>query len=125
MISTAYLKYLFRSKRYLLGFLLLVTVLFALMTTGKMAEFGSWLVTVIAAFLSIGLPCVVFSYVHNKKSVDTFYSLNVSRRELLFTGLLFCFLTVFCPRPSLSEPTAIPSRIMLKNFPDPKGLQTS
>ncbi len=96
MISTAYLKYLFRSKRYLLGFLLLVMVLFALMTTGKMAEFGSWLVTVITAFLSIGLPCVVFSYVHNKKSVDTFYSLNVSRRQLLFTGLLFCFLTVFC-----------------------------
>ena len=52
---------------------------------------------VLGAATAFILPLFIFSYVHNKKAVDTYFSLNMSRNTMLFTGLVYCFVAAFAP----------------------------
>ncbi len=92
MFSKEYFKYLFQSKKYLLLFLLVFTLLnvFGIRISG-------WpliLQSLTAAGLSYLLPVIVFYHVHDRKAVDTYFSIPVSRKALLITGELFCILVV-------------------------------
>ncbi len=45
--------------------------------------------------LTIVLPILLFHYVHSKKSVDMYFSLPISRRQMLVTSIVFQFLYIF------------------------------
>ena len=91
MINTEYLKNLILSKKYLLLFVFLISLLSATVNDGV------YLILSIAVLLCYILPIVVFKYIHDKKAVDTYFSLPLSRKELLVTGLLFCVLATIIP----------------------------
>ena len=95
MFSKEYFNYLVKSKRYLLLIILLITLLNVFGTTDAQVSFG--IEGVIALLLCFFLPVYVFHYVHDKKAVDTFFSIPVSRTATLFSGLLFCILTAYIP----------------------------
>ena len=95
MFSKEYFSYLFKSKKYLLLIILLVTLLNVFGTQDAKVSFV--IETVICGMLCYFLPVYIFSYIHNKKAVDTFFSIPVSRKATLISGLLFCVLTVFIP----------------------------
>ena len=102
MLNKNYISYLIKSKKYLLIALCIVQAILAFSNFGKplneytllsnttMLSYG------LGAIVAFVLPLVIFSYVHNKKAVDTYYSLNISRKSLLFTGLVYSsLLTIF------------------------------
>ncbi len=93
MFSMSYFKYLVSSKKYLLILILMITLL---NTIGNSIK-GLDLIFqgVLAIGLSFALPAIVFYHVHDKKAVDTYFSLPVSRKKLLWTGILFCSAIVF------------------------------
>ena len=103
MLNKNYISYLIKSKKYLLIALCIVQAILAFSNFGKplneytllsnttMLSYG------LGAIVAFVLPLVIFSYVHNKKAVDTYYSLNISRKSLLFTGLVYCFILAFLP----------------------------
>ena len=92
MFSLEYFKYLLKSKKYILALIILVTLLISV--TSINYDFMIFHV-IICGMLCFLLPASVFYYIQNKKAVDTFYSLPVSRKKLLFTGLLFCIVTIY------------------------------
>lgn len=91
MINTEYLKNLILSKKYLLLFVFLIALL------SSTVKDGVFLILTISLLLCYILPVVVFKYIHDKKAVDTYFSLPISRKELLITGLLFCALATILP----------------------------
>ena len=98
MINNQYLYQLYRSKRYLLLFILILYLLFA--TSEFFARdpvcFNAWqLITTLVA--TYGMPTLIFSYIHDRKAIDCYGSLPLSRKELLVTALLFCNLSIFVP----------------------------
>ena len=97
MISTSYLKYLWKSKKYLILFSLAMTILFSVISPGSRdgKKIELVLVDALAVALCYALPCLVFRFTHEKRSVDSYYPLPLSRKQLLYTGILFCFLCVF------------------------------
>ncbi len=103
MLNKNYFNYLIKSKKYFLVAICIVQSIVAFSNFGKDFNEYSLLSNTMAFSYGIGmmiafiLPLVIFSYVHNKKAVDTFYSLNVSRKSMLFTGLVFCLLACFIP----------------------------
>lgn len=98
MINKQYLYQLYRSKRYLLFFILMLYLLFALSEffSARPVCFNLWqlLVTLVAAYV---LPMLVLSYVHDRKAIDCYGSLPLSRKEMLATALLFCNLSIIVP----------------------------
>ena len=100
MLNKAYFTYLFKSKKYFLIIVCILQAIMAFAVTGRgvasdsinYAFYGGYVFSLIIAFV---LPLIVFSYMHNKKAVDTFFSLNMSSSSLLFTGLLFCFVAAY------------------------------
>lgn len=94
MFNYSYFKYLFKSKAYLLIFTLILSLLISLTNTGK--NYLNAYVGLIAICIALcyALPCLVFSFVHNKKAVDSYYSLDIDRKSLLLTGLAFCFVSI-------------------------------
>ena len=97
-----YLKYQVKSRKFLLLFLAVVQVLagfFAFLTD----SYSSTSCIQLSAgytfsFLMISLLVLTpffFSYVHNKKSVDTYFSLPLSKKELFFNTFFFELLAVF------------------------------
>ncbi len=103
MLNKSYFNYLIKSKKYLLIALCIVQAILAFSNFGKPLNEYSLLSNTAMLSYSLGaivafvLPLVIFSYVHNKKAVDTYYSLNISRKSLLFTGLVYCFVLAFLP----------------------------
>ena len=95
MFSKEYFRYLFRSQKYLLLLILIVTLLNVLGTS--LRGLSLLIQCLMAVGLSFLMPFLVFYHVHDKKAVDTFFSIPVSRKSLLFTGVLFCILTVYIP----------------------------
>ena len=93
MFSKEYFKYLFQSKKYLLLFLLVFTLLNVIGT--KLTGLSLILQCMTAVGLSFLLPVMVFYHVHDRKAVDTYFSIPVSRKALLITGELFCILIVY------------------------------
>lgn len=95
MFSKEYFRYLFRSQKYLLLLILIVTLLNVLGTSVN--GLSVLIQCALAVGLSFLMPFLVFYHVHDKKAVDTFFSIPVSRKSLLFTGVLFCILTIYIP----------------------------
>lgn len=103
MLNKSYFNYLIKSKKYFLIAICIVQGIIAFSSFGKNTsqyelianpKVLSYAIGALSAFI---LPLVIFSYVHDKRAVDTYYSLNISRKSLLFTGLLFCILACFVP----------------------------
>ena len=92
MFSVEYFKYLLKSKKYILSLIILVTLLISV-TSSKYDL--TTLAVMVCYMLCFLLPASVFYYIQNKKAVDTFFCLPISRKKLLFTGLLFCILTIY------------------------------
>lgn len=94
MFSKEYFRYLFNSKKYLIVLVLLMS-LFNIVATTELKGLTLLLQGLYALVLAYTLPLIVFRHVHDRKAVDTYFSLPVSRKALLGTGILFCFLTVY------------------------------
>ena len=95
MFSREYFKYLLRSKRYLLLFIFITTLLNVFGTTNRQVSLIVEAVTVTA--LSFVIPVIVFYHVHDRKAVDAYFSLPASRRAMLVSGLLFSILVIYIP----------------------------
>ena len=95
MFSKEYFTYLLKSKKYLLIFILLIAFLNAV-GSGK-NEIGMIIQGFLCVVLTYLIPCNVFSYVHDKKAVDTYFSIPVSRKAMLVTGIVFCAATAYMP----------------------------
>ena len=104
MINANYLKYLFKSKKFLIGFIFLIMALIsvnALIHANQSNNYSllvnAGVIFVLGVMLSFIMPCLTFSYIHDKKAVDTYYSLPVDRKQLLTTGLLFNLTITYIP----------------------------
>ena len=95
MFSKEYFTYLFKSKKYLLIFILLISFLNAVGSYND--EIGLIIQGFLCVVLTYLIPCNVFSYVHDKKAVDTYFSIPVSRKAMLITGILFCIIVAYVP----------------------------
>ena len=95
MFSKEYFIYLIKSNKYLLLLITLVTLLNVLgnQINGLMILLQGFFTVV----LSVAIPMSVFYHVHDKKAADTYFSIPVSRKALLFTGIVFCVLVVYLP----------------------------
>ena len=91
MINKNYFKNLISSNRYLILFIALITSL-TVFTNDHTA-----FLSVLLNCLSFFMPIYVLKFIHDKKSVDTYFSLPVSRKELLNTSLLFCLIVSYIP----------------------------
>lgn len=95
MFSKEYFIYLLKSKKYLLLFIGLITILNLL---GNKESSLSMIISCLIALVSAyGMPLIVFYFVHDKKAVDTFFSIPVSRKALLYSSLLFCIVCTAVP----------------------------
>ncbi len=100
MLNKAYFTYLFKSKKYFLIIVCILQAIMAFAVTGRSAigetinyaYAGNYIFGLIIAFV---LPLIVFSFIHNKKAIDTYFSLNMPRKTLLFTGLIYCFVVAY------------------------------
>ncbi len=95
MFSKEYFTYLFKSKRYLLIFILLIAFLNILGIGNE--DVGLVIQGFLCTVLTYVIPCNVFSYVHDRKAVDTYFSIPVSRKAMLVTGIIFCVLVTYVP----------------------------
>lgn len=95
MFSKEYFTYLFKSKKYLLIFILLIAFLNTLGTGDDYV--GLVIQGFLCTVMTYLIPCNVFSYVHDRKAVDTFFSIPVSRKAMLVTGVVFCALAAYVP----------------------------
>ena len=95
MLSKEYFLYLLKSRKYLLILIALVSLLNVL--GNQMVEVMLLLQALFSILLSFAIPMDVFYHVHSKKAVDTYFSLPVSRKKLLWTGIFFSFLVVVLP----------------------------
>lgn len=95
MFSREYFKYLIRSKRYLLLFIFITTLLNVFGTTYRQAALIIEAVAV--TVLSFVMPVIVFYHAHDRKAVDAYFSLPVSRKAMLWSGLLFSILVIYVP----------------------------
>ncbi len=94
--------YLFKSKKILVVFLfimnlaLMLTPYISSMRTGN--YFVSWIIGYVFMFGTCYiLPPYLLRFIQSKKATDSYFSLPVSRRELLNTNLLFSALVSYCP----------------------------
>lgn len=94
MFSKEYFNYLVKSKKFLLIFVLLISVLTAL---NKYNELSIIMQGFICVLLTYIIPCNVFYHVHDKKAVDTFFSIPISRLSILVTGIIFSVLSTYIP----------------------------
>lgn len=101
-----YWNYLLKNNRNSLIFigiadlLLMAAILFSYYDTHfTMAQVRAALigVSVMSGILTFTLPVRLFRHVHDKKAVDTFFQLNVSREDMLHTTLAFIALAVIAP----------------------------
>ena len=95
MFSKEYFTYLFKSKKYLLIFIVLIAFLNTFGTGNNYV--GLTIQGFLSTVLTYLIPCNVFFFVHDKKAVDTFFSIPVSRKAILFTGVVFCALVAYVP----------------------------
>ncbi len=95
MFSKEYFTYLLKSKKYLLIFILLIAILNTLGSGDD--HIGMVIQGFLCTVLTYLIPCNVFSYVHDRKAVDTFFSIPVSRKAMLMTGVVFCALAAYVP----------------------------
>lgn len=100
-MNKTYFNFLLRSRKTTIIF---ICVLYALLyATGYMgADTNSYVTalgfsTVTAFILATILVPIMFSYVHNKKAIDSYFSIPISRKEQLVTTLVFIVSLVLLP----------------------------
>lgn len=102
-MNKTYLKYLFKSKKslcvvicviYALGFL---TTIISPYDSLDRAGVALITISVILGIFSLIIVPIMLSYVHNKKAVDSYFSLPVSRKEMIITTELFMNTIVLIP----------------------------
>ena len=96
------LKYLFKSKKTAITFIFVVFILvysmiYTLIDIEKTYIVALGVITAIAYILSVVLVPITFGFVHNKKAVDSYFSLPISRKEQLITTQVFCDLVILIP----------------------------
>ena len=102
MLNKDYFNYLFKSKKHLFLLTCILQAVISFSYMGKIDIYNilkwplsiNYFIGLINAFV---LPLIIFSYVHNKKAVDTFFALDMSRNTLLFTGLIYCLVACLVP----------------------------
>ena len=108
-----YLKYLFKSKKGLTVAILITFLLiyFTSYLTFKSEDIGSF----IALYITVGvcgllcfvLPPILLAYVHNKKAVDSYFSIPVSRKEMIISTEFYMNVIVQLPMILLSVITFV------------------
>jgi len=101
MLDLNYFKYLVKSKKYLLVF---VTIIF-LLNAFNYHDQSDFIFSNSSLFLNFSaicvlvyaLPIVMFKVIHDKKAVDSYFSIPVERKKLLWTTILFIILAIFVP----------------------------
>lgn len=102
-MNKKYLTYLFKSRKslcvvvfalYLLAFITCTTA-----TGFKSAKYAVDLlgISLVLGILTYVLVPIVFSFVHDKKAVDSYFSLPVTRKEMINTSLLFIYIVILVP----------------------------
>ena len=101
-MSRDFLKFQFKSRKYLVIFLFVVQMLVGMVTyalgntafrTLVLSSIGlTFMILMIATTL---ITPYLFSFVQNKRSVDTYFSLPISRKGLLINNLVFLFIILF------------------------------
>lgn len=97
-----YFNYLIKSKKTAITF---IGVLYVLTYLVSLFFFDSRInevdalaaVSVIGVILSVALVPIMFNYVHNKKAVDTFFALPISRKQQVITTEVFINLVISVP----------------------------
>ena len=95
MFSVDYFKYLFKSKKYLvllIGLIGLMNCLFSKASTDSVII--QELLSYVLCFI---IPIDVFYHIHDKKAIDTYFSLPISRKAMLISGLLFTLAVIYIP----------------------------
>ncbi len=101
-MSKNYLGYLLKSNRQslificILNLLILAISLFSIPNIGSI-YFAQVLICVHAGVLCFSLPARLFHFVHNRKAVDTFFPLSVSREKMMHTILVYMIGAVLIP----------------------------
>ena len=100
MLNKNYFKYLLKSKKYFVVIVFLIEFVLTIGSIGSYRTYNSFndqalILYIVSAVVAFVLPLIVFSYVHNKKAVDTYFSLGISRKEMLSTGIIFCLAISF------------------------------
>ena len=102
-MNKTYFNYLLKSKRSLC---VVVIVLYALGFAVSMISFNSGdgryllnitIASVLLALFTFILVPLEFKFVHNKKAVDTYFALPITRKEILVTTLVFICLLDLVP----------------------------
>lgn len=100
-MNKSYLKYLFKSKKGLCIALSLLYVFAYLLCFTVNSEEGyiiglAVISCIFGLFTIIAVP-LVYNFVHNKKAVDSYFSLPVTRKEMILTSQLYINLIVAVP----------------------------
>lgn len=102
-MSRNYLKYLFKSKKSLCVVVIVLYILFfvtSIVSNGDALErFVDSLLSnfIITGLLTYILIPICFSFIHNKKAVDTYFSLPVTRKQMIITSLFFIDIVILIP----------------------------
>ena len=94
MFSLNYFKYLIKSNRYLILLTSLISLLIDVSAYDDEIIFVQGMLCLILAFV---LPVMVFYHAHDKKAIDTYFSIPVSRKELLITSIVFMVAVLIIP----------------------------
>lgn len=106
-MNKQYLKYLFKSKKGTVTFIGIFYTLLYITTVITANGSNKSLIGLLAAGVILGILSyliipIMFNYVHNKKAVDSYFCLPISRKEMLTTTLIFSIFIVNVPFVILS-----------------------
>ncbi|MDO4500291.1 MAG: hypothetical protein Q4B60_03340 [Erysipelotrichaceae bacterium] len=104
-MNKKYLKHLFKSNKVLSIFVIISQI--AIYGLSYFTMFGgkndvrfvnaNGLMLTILMGLTYILPVIIFSFVHNKKAVDTYFALPVTRKEILISNIIFMVAVIYLP----------------------------
>lgn len=101
-MNKSFIKFQLTSKKYLIIFLFVVQFLTCLVAFAftsfsffnkGILSYGLSFATLMVAIIS--LTPLFFNFLHNKKSIDTYYSLPMSRKSLFFNTVIFLIAILF------------------------------
>ena len=95
MFSKEYFRYLIKNNRFLLILIMLITLLLVFNDGSKHTTF--MIQCVISFGLTYLMPVMSLYHVHDKRAVDTYFSLPVSRKAMLVTTVIYDILCAYVP----------------------------
>lgn len=117
-----YFNYLLKTKKslmlavivfYVLGAVISFTIQSSVLNN---AYVNLIITSVILALASFAMVPITYGYVHNKKAVDTYFSLPITRKEMLITSQLYIDLLVLVPFLVSCTASLIIGRVYDKNL---------